>query len=87
MAATITIKIHRHILYNFLPASLRKDKQFSPTVFLNVGLYNYCQEHQYEMLDLGISTEPDGKSQDSLIDFKEHIGGEKSYKYYFEKQL
>jgi len=87
MAATITIKIHRHILYNFLPASLRKDKEFSPTVFLNVGLYNYCQDHQFEMLDLGISTEPDGKNQDSLIEFKERIGGEKSYKYYFEKHL
>lgn len=86
-AATIAIKAHRKVLYSFLPASLRKYKQYSPSVLLNVGLYEYCQNHQIEMLDLGISTEPDGKDQDSLIEFKERIGGEKSYKYFFEKKL
>ena len=87
MAATITIKIHRHILYNFLPGSLRTHKQFSPTVLLNAGLYNYCRNHQFRILDLGISTEPNGRDQETLIDFKERIGGEISYKYYFEKSL
>ncbi len=86
-AAVIAIKVHRQILYYFLPASLRKFKQFSPSVLLLVGLYNYCQKHQMEMLDLGISTEKDGKDQNSLIDFKERMGGIKSYKYFFEKEL
>ena len=87
LAATITIKIHRKILYSFLPGSLRKYKQYSPTVMLNEGLYNYCQNHGFEMLDLGISTEDDGTDQTSLIAFKERMGGEKSYKYFFEKEL
>lgn len=86
-AAAIAIKVHRRILYSFLPASLKKFKQYSPSVLLNAGLYNYCQDHQFELLDLGISTEPDGKNQDSLIEFKERIGGEMSYKYFFEKKL
>lgn len=87
MAATIAIRVHRHILYSFLPGSLRKYKHFSPTVMLNEGLYNYCVDQGIEILDLGISTEKNGKDQRSLIAFKERIGGEKSYKYFFEKQL
>jgi len=87
LAATIAIKVHRKILYSFLPGSLRKFKHFSPTVLLNEGLYNYCQDHQFEMLDLGISTEKNGTDQTTLIAFKERIGGEKSYKYFFEKEL
>lgn len=87
LAATIAIKVHRHILYSFTMASLRKFKPFSPSVLLNTGLYNYCQDHQFELLDLGISTERDGKNQDSLIEFKERIGGELSYKFFYEKKL
>jgi len=87
LAATITIKVHRQILYSFLPGSLRRHKHFSPTVMLNAGLYEYCKNNHFEMLDLGISTEKDGKDQSSLIAFKENIGGEKSYKYFFEKEL
>ena len=86
-ATSIAIKVHRRILYSFLPASLMKFRQYSPSVLLNAGLYNYCQDHQIELLDLGISTKPDGKDQDSLIEFKERIGGEMSYKYFFEKRL
>lgn len=87
LAATITIQVHRKILYSFLPGSLRKFKDFSPTVMLNEGLYVYCQQHQIDILDLGISTEKNGKDQKSLITFKERIGGKKSYKYFFEKKL
>ena len=87
LAASITIQVHRKILYSFLPGSLRKFKEFSPAVMLNEGLYMYCQQHQIDMLDLGISTEKNGKDQKSLISFKERIGGEKSYKYFFEKKL
>jgi len=87
IAATIAIKVHRNILYSFLPGSLKKFKQYSPTVFLNEGLYKYCQDHQFDILDLGISTEKDGTEQKTLATFKERIGGKKSYKYFFEKSL
>ncbi len=87
LAVTIAIKVHRHILYSFLPGSLRKFKQYSPTVLLNEGLYQYCQDRQFDMLDLGISTKKDGTNQKSLIAFKERMGGELSYKYSFEKAL
>ncbi len=87
LAATIAIKVHRQILYSFLPGSLRKFKQYSPTVLLNEGLYGYCQDNQFEILDLGISTKKDGTDQKSLIAFKERMGGELSYKYSFGKNI
>lgn len=86
-AATITIRVHRNILYNFLPASPKRYHQFSPTVLLMEGLYNYCKEHNYEMLDWGVSTTADGNDQDSLIRFKERMGGIASEKWRFEKVL
>ena len=87
LAATITVRVHRKILYNFLPGSLKKFKHFSPTVMLLEGLYQYCQKNNFEILDLGISTKSDGKDQPTLIKFKENMGGEKGYKYFFKKHL
>ena len=87
IAATFAIKVHRKILYSFLPGSLKKYKNYSPTVMLNEGMYRYCQHHEMDMLDLGISTEKDGHNQKSLIAFKERMGGGLSYKYFFEKDL
>ncbi len=87
MAATICIVPHRLVLYNFLPGSLRKYKTYSPTVMLINGLYDYCRERKTDLLDLGISTEADGTDQESLIAFKERMGAERSYKYFYEKEL
>ncbi|NJN27129.1 MAG: hypothetical protein HC819_14710 [Cyclobacteriaceae bacterium] len=87
MAATVAVKVHKQILYNFLPGSLQKHKTYSPAVMLNEGLYRYAREHQFELLDLGISTEKDGTNQASLIEFKERIGGVSSAKYFFEKRI
>ncbi len=86
-AATVTIRVHRNILYNFLPASPKRYHRISPTVMLMEGLYTYCQQHGYEMLDWGVSTTQDGIDQDSLIRFKERMGGIESEKWRFEKEL
>lgn len=87
LAATLAVKVHRKVLYSFLPGSLRKFRNSSPTVLLNDGLYRYCQQNQMELLDLGTSTEKSGLDQKSLIAFKQRMGGQKSYKYFFEKEL
>ncbi len=87
LAATIAIIPQRKILYNFLPGSLRRFRDFSPSVMLYHGLYGYCSSRGMELLDLGISTEQSGKDQPSLIAFKERMGGQVSYKYFFEKSL
>ncbi len=87
MAATICIVPHRLALYNFLPGSLRQYKTYSPTVMLISGLYDYCRDRKTDLLDLGISTEEDGTDQESLIAFKERMGAERSYKYFYEKNI
>ena len=87
IAATVAVQVCRRILYNFLPASLAEYNSFSPMVMLLEGMYRHCQERNYELLDLGISTEKDGAHQDSLIAFKEHMGGVASYKYSYQKNL
>jgi len=79
-AATIAIKVNRKVLYNFLPGSLERYGTLSPMVMLVEGLYEYCRGRNYDILDLGISTLPEGEHQESLIAFKEHMGGEKSIK-------
>lgn len=83
-AATIAIKVSRKIMYNFLPASLGRYSSLSPMVMLVDEMYEYCRERYFEILDLGISTLPEGVHQDSLIAFKEHMGGEKSTKLSYE---
>lgn len=87
LAATIAVKVHRNILYSFLPGSLRQYNPHSPAVMLNEGLYRYCQDQKIELLDLGISTEKDGTEQKSLAEFKERMGAKTSFKYFFEKRL
>ncbi len=85
LAATVAVKVSRKILYNFLPANLKKYHTLSPMVMFLDGLYRWAAESNYEMIDLGISTLPDMSPQKDLITFKERMGGILSYKNTFEK--
>jgi hypothetical protein len=87
LAATVAVKVSRKILYNFLPANLKKFNALSPMVMLLDGLYQWASEANYEMIDLGISTLRDMRPQNDLITFKERMGGILSYKNTFEKVL
>ncbi|MDN5203378.1 GNAT family N-acetyltransferase [Fulvivirgaceae bacterium BMA10] len=84
-AATIAVRVNDRILYNFYPANKLKDRTLSPIVFLMEGIYNYCQVHGYDILDLGISSE-NNTPQFSLIKFKERMGGIFSTKFSFIKK-
>ena len=86
-AATVAIRVHKKVLYNFMPASPERYNTLSPTVMLLEGLYDYAAGRGYELLDLGISTTPDGQHQEGLIRFKEHMGGQPGWKTRYEKIL
>jgi hypothetical protein len=86
-AATVAIRVHKKVLYNFLPASPRRLRNLSPTVLLLEGLYGYAAVRGFEVLDLGISTTPDGRHQEGLIRFKEHMGGWPGWKRRYEIEL
>jgi len=86
VAASISVKVHSKILYNFYPASSKKYHSFSPMVFLLKHQYEYCRRHQYRVLDLGTST-LEGKPNLNLIQFKENLGGIPSMKFTYQKDL
>lgn len=86
-AATIGVKVNDKVIYNFLPASPAKFNDLSPTVKLIDGMYSYAYKKKFKFLDLGISTTPEGKNQKTLIEFKKHMGGQKSSKQKFGKML
>lgn len=83
-ALTVTVRVNDRILYNFYPADAEEYRPYSPTVQLTEGLYDYCQEKGYGLLDLGISTDR-GAPNYGLIRFKKNLGAQASLKLSFEK--
>lgn len=63
-----------NIAYYFLPATHPEFKSDSPMVSLMVYMYHHLKEKGIKYLDLGISS-IEGAPQESLILFKEHMGG------------
>jgi Acetyltransferase (GNAT) domain len=86
IAASILIHVNEKVLYNFLPAHLKSYDHLSPMVFLLNNVYQYCQGHNIEWLDLGTSALA-GKPNFSLLDFKLRLGGTPSNKLTFEKNI
>lgn len=85
-ALTVAILVGNGVLYNFYPASPLAYNAFSPVVLLNAGLHAFCQASGLRLLDLGTSTLPEGLNQ-SLLQFKRHLGGVPSLKLTFEREL
>jgi hypothetical protein len=86
IAASISIRINANVLYAFYYDHLTIYDPVSPVVFLCDGLYNFCQKNQLSLLDLGTSN-PDGKLNQSLLDFKLSLGAVTSSKFTFQKVL
>lgn len=85
-AATVCIKVNQSVTYNYLPAFDRTFSAHSPLAFLLHQLCLQLQLEKYESFDLGISS-IQGQPQDTLIDFKERMGGLISDRLTFFKQL
>ncbi|TGE24678.1 hypothetical protein E5K00_05555 [Hymenobacter aquaticus] len=83
-ALTIAIRVSSRVLYNFYPASPLAFNTFSPVVMLNEGLHAFGRANGQTLLDLGTSTLPEGLNQ-SLLQFKRHLGGVPSLRLTFEK--
>ena len=85
-AANISIRVNNDVLYNFYHDHDNRFDNLSPVVFLNEGLYTYCQQHNIKLLDLGTSNQ-NGKVNGSLLNFKMRLGAQPSRKLTFEKTL
>jgi hypothetical protein len=79
MAVCVTVEINDSILYTLYPADAEEYVKKSPLTFLISGIYEYCQQHKYEILDLGIATDK-GSLNEGLARFKRNIGGNLSKK-------
>jgi hypothetical protein len=85
-AASIAIKVREDILYNFHSAHPNEFNQLSPVVMLIEGMYEYCQQHNFRLLDLGTSA-LEGRPNFNLLDFKLRLGAKPYAKLAFEKNL
>ncbi len=86
IAASVCIKINSEILYSFYIGDNVAYRSLSPVTLLISGIYDFCQLHLYELLDLGISTDK-GILNNGLYAFKKSFGSSDSRKLTFEKKL
>ena len=86
IAATIVVKVNDQAIYHFFPASDERYNQYSPMVMLVNGIYEWGQVHDFKLLDLGTSYLQNEVNQ-SLVSFKERLGGRKSLALSWRKTL
>jgi len=86
MAASIAVSVSPRILYDFYHAHPKSADRLSPVVALIDGMYQYCIQNKFELLDLGTSA-LDKQVNFSLLNFKTQLGGQHSLKLAFEKDL
>lgn len=86
IAAAISVRVSPRILYNFYYGHSKSSNALSPVVYLLQCQYAYCQQHGYQILDLGTSSLED-KTNFSLLNFKTEVGGVLSMKLTFEKEF
>jgi hypothetical protein len=84
IASSICLKLNDNILYVFYWGDLQEYSEYSPIVFLAQGIYNYCLNNNYKVLDVGVST-LNGDPNFGLIKFKEGLGCESSIKISYKK--
>lgn len=87
IALSVTVRVNKRVLYNFLTDSLPEYNVFSPSVLLLQCIYNYCQKEKIEVLDLGTSLDHHGSEKVGLVRFKDNMGGIRSWKVTYSKDF
>jgi hypothetical protein len=85
-AASISINVGNKILSNFHSAHPRKFDRLSPVVMLLKGIFDFCRENDFRLLDLGTSS-LEGLPNFKLLDFKLGLGAHPTTKLTFKKLL
>lgn len=86
IAAAIMVRVSKDVLYYFIPGHDAEFNHLSPMVFLLGELYRWCQNEGLRFIDLGTSYWA-GKENESLVKFKERLGGKVSESRIFRKTL
>ncbi len=80
IASAVAIEVLPDVLYYYLPSDEAAYHQYSPMVMLIEALYDYAQQKNMRIVDLGISTSG-GILNGGLYNFKSHLGAVDEYKY------
>jgi hypothetical protein len=86
VAASVAVRVSEKILYHFISDHVRKINDARPGLVLMQGIYQFCQQNQIELLDLGTSAS-DGLPNFKLIKFKSELAGQTTQKLTFTKKL
>jgi len=86
IAAAIMVHVNDEVLYYFIPGHDAEYNHLSPMVFLISELYQWCQQQGIQYIDLGTSYWA-GEENESLVKFKERMGGQVSSSSVFRKAL
>ncbi|HAO48851.1 MAG TPA: GNAT family N-acetyltransferase [Runella sp.] len=83
----LTVRVGKNVLYHFCPADNLAYRQYSPSVLLTKGLYEFSQQEGVTILDLGISVDAAGQPKTSLARFKRNLGAQECEKWQFEREI
>lgn len=84
IAAAVCMAVNQRVLYVFYWGELGEARGLSPVTFLAAQLYALCQREQFELLDLGTSTEH-GEPNAGLIRYKRALGATESIKLWLSR--
>ena len=80
IASSVCLEVERSVLYVFYWADNINYSSASPVTFLASGIYKYCQDNNYSILDIGTAT-IDSEPNYGLISFKKNLGFKESIKF------
>jgi len=86
IAATVSVKINSSNLYNFYHSDHLEYRAVSALTYLLKNIYLYCYKHNFQTLDLGISS-INGVINKGLFNFKKARGAVISDKNYYNLSL
>ena len=79
VAAAICFQVAKKIMYVFYWGDVENMQSYSPVVMLASHIYSFCQENNFELMDVGIST-LNSEPNYGLINFKRSLGFKESLK-------
>jgi len=82
VAAAICIAVSHSVLYVFYWGDAADMSSYSPIALLASRIYEFCQQQEFQLLDVGTSTLA-GEPNHGLINFKRNLGFSESLKLSF----
>jgi hypothetical protein len=86
VAASVCVVVNDQILYDFFQGDRLSMRKFSPLTLLVKGIIEFCLDHGFRLLDLGVSTDERGINI-GLQQFKTSFGARTDQKLTYYKRI